>query len=254
MRYKNPNIIKVEWDSMNRIIVLDLEMPYGASCSTIHPVVLCDESHRVLVDCGCVGSLPDLEDALERNNLAPDTITQIILTHQDHDHVGAAAAFRQKHPQVRIMASAIEAPYISGVKKWLRLEQAEQLQKTLPPEQQAFGEAFCGLLRSVEPVEIDTPIFEEDLLPFCGGCRVMFTPGHTPGHISLHVPALQTLISGDAMALEDGQPVIANPQFTLDLEKADTSLRRLLSFADTRIICYHGGVFEGNCQQTPVAP
>ena len=117
MRYKNPNIIKVEWDSMNRIIVLDLEMPYGASCSTIHPVVLCDESHRVLVDCGCVGSLPDLEDALERNNLAPDTITQIILTHQDHDHVGAAAAFRQKHPQVRIMASAIEAPYISGVKK-----------------------------------------------------------------------------------------------------------------------------------------
>lgn len=143
-----------------------------------------------------------------------------------------------------IVTSSIETPYISGARKSLRLEQAEQLQKTLPPEQRAFGEAFCGLLRTVEPVQIDCRLYGDDLLPFCGGCQVIATPGHTPGHISLYLPGFDTVISGDAMALENGKPIIANPQFTLDMEEAIASMERLLSFPAKRMICYHGGVLD----------
>jgi len=231
---------------MNRIVALKTEMNFGDVKDAIYPVVLCDSSHRVLVDCGYIGSLPKIEEALRKNDIAPECITHMILTHQDHDHVGAAAAFKKKYPDVTVMASAIEAAYISGAEKSLRLEQAEQFQKSLPPEQQAFGEAFCSLLRRVEPVKIDYLLNAGDVLPFCGGCHVLATPGHTPGHISLYIPELETVIPGDAMALENGKPVIANPQFALDIERAAASFEMLMSLLPKKIICYHGGQLNIN--------
>ncbi len=229
---------------MNKLIVLEIAPPYDAAGDFIYPVVLCDDNHCVLVDTGYVGTLPTIEEVLYCHGVSPEAITHIILTHQDHDHVGTAAAFKQKYPDVLIMASIDEAPYISGFRKSLRLEQAEQLQKTLLAEQQAFGEAFCSLLRSVEPVEIDYLLKENEILPFCGGCQVIATPGHTPGHISLYLPEFDTIISGDAIALAQGQPVLANPQFTLDIKKAEASMQRLLSHSAQTIICYHGGLFK----------
>ena len=227
---------------MNKLITLKIEMSYVTVMDYIYPVVICDNDNCVLVDCGYVGSLSKIEEALQCNGLSPKEITHIILTHQDHDHVGAAAAFKQKYPN--ILASAEEAPYISGSQKSLRLEQAEWLQKELPPEQQEFGKAFYRLLRSVEPVQIDRLLWEDELLPFCGECQVLATPGHTPGHISLYLKEFDTILSGDSMALEQGQPVLANPQFTLNIEKANASMQRILLHPAQRIICYHGGLFE----------
>jgi glyoxylase-like metal-dependent hydrolase (beta-lactamase superfamily II) len=236
---------------MNKLVILNIEMSYGAVNDTIYPVVLCDDVNCILVDCGYVGALLKIEEALHSNGLSPEAITHMILTHQDHDHIGAAAAFKQKYPKVRVLASAHEAPYISGSRKSLRLEQAERLQKRLPAEQQEFGKAFCSLLRSVEPVQIDQLLREDELLPFCGGCQVLATPGHTPGHISLYLSEFDTILSGDAMALEQGRPMLANPQYTLDIEKANDSMQRLLSHPARTIICYHGGLFEkGNLKES----
>lgn len=229
---------------MNNLIILKIEMSFGEAWDHIYPVVLGDDENCVLVDCGFVGALPKIEEALGTHGLSPEAVTHIVLTHQDHDHIGAAAAFKKKYPNVRVLASADEAPYISGARKSLRLEQAEQLQDLLPPEQQEFGKAFCRLLRSVEPVQIDQLLYGGALLPFCGGCHVLATPGHTPGHISLFLTAFDTIISGDAMALEGGKPVLANPQFTLDMENAAASMHRLLSHPAKKLVCYHGGLFE----------
>lgn len=229
---------------MNKLIILNIEMSFGEVIEEIHPVVLCDDSNRVLVDCGYVGSLSRIEEALCSKDISPETITHIILTHQDHDHVGAVAAFKRKYPKVRILASAKEMDYINGARKSLRLEQAEQLQEKLPIEMQNFGKSFCNLLRSVEPVLIDQVLSDEERLPFCGGCQVIPTPGHTPGHISLYLSEFDLIIAGDAIALESNKPVIANPQFTLDMDKAIASMKRLLEYPGSKIICYHGGLLD----------
>ena len=55
------------------------------------------------------------------------------------------------------------------------------------------------------------------------------TPGDTPGHISLSMEQDSIIITGDAIALEGDIPVIANPQFTLDIEQAARSMDKLLS-------------------------
>ncbi len=231
---------------MKQLIRINLEMVYGDKRDELHPVVLKDDTACVLVDCGYVGSLTKLEEALRQKEILPEEITHIILTHQDHDHIGAAAAFKRKYPVVRLLASTEEAPYIAGLCKSLRLEQAEQLQKVLPVELQDFGREFCKLLQSVEPVPIDQSLSDGERLPFCGGCEVLLTAGHTPGHISLFLPEFEAIIAGDAIALEEGKPVIANPQFTLDMEKATASMQRLLAHPAKQIICYHGGSYYGN--------
>ena len=151
----------------------------------VYPTLLIDEKNIVLVDCGFIGSLPALEKELARHGLSVKSLTGLALTHHDHDHMGAAAALKRANPDLKIYASQIEAPYISAQEKPPRLRQAEQLQKTLPPERQEFGRAFCDMLRSVEPVCVDKFLHDGEKLDWCGGCIVIATPGHTPGHISL---------------------------------------------------------------------
>ena len=46
--------------------------------------------------------------------------------------------------------------------------------------------------------------------------------------------------------MEGGKPVIANPQFTLDMEKATASMQQLLEYPAKQIVCYHGGIYPDN--------
>ena len=223
------------------IMMLELSMPAGDRTEPIHPVILRDEKGCALIDCGFVGSLPLIEAQLALHGLGGEDIDAILLTHHDHDHMGAAAAFKRKYPRVKVYASSLEAPYISGDKKPWRLRQAEDMQKTLPPDQQAFGRWFCDLLRRVEPVNVDETLEDGDVLPWCGGCEVIATPGHTPGHISLWLRGQDTIIAADAMISDKGRPALANPGFALDAEQARDAMDMLLDMRAGRILCYHGG-------------
>ena len=133
--------------------------------------------------------------------------------------MGAAAALLRANPAITVYASTRETPYINAAEKPLRLRQAEELQKNLPQEQQGFGKAFCEMLRRVEPIAVDVCVEDGMQRDWCGGCTFIATPGHTPGHVSLYLERESVVITGDAFALEQGQPVIANPQFTLDIDR-----------------------------------
>ncbi|NLM57669.1 MAG: MBL fold metallo-hydrolase [Clostridium sp.] len=226
-----------------KIIRLVIKAPFGDTVNTVYPTLLWDEKNIVLVDCGFIGSLTTIEKELAQYGLTVKQLTGLVLTHHDHDHMGAAAALKRVNPNLKIYSSPEEAPYISAQDKPLRLKQAEELQETLPPDQQDFGRAFCDMLRRVEPVPVDDFLNDSDKMDWCGGCRIIATPGHTPGHISLFLEKDSIVITGDAMALEEGRPVIANPQFTLDLNQAENSLNKLLSLKANAYYCYHGGVY-----------
>lgn len=224
-----------------KIISFPIATPFGNTENTVYPTLLLDRQNIILVDCGFIGSLPTLERELQKHRLSAEKITGLVLTHHDHDHMGAAAALKRINPHMKIYASAVEAPFITAQEKPLRLRQAEEMQKTLPLEQQDFGKAFCDMLRRVEPVEVDFFLRDGDYMNWCEGCRILATPGHTPGHLSLLMEKDSIVITGDAIALEDGKPVIANPQFTLDIEQAKESMKKLISLNAKNYYCYHGG-------------
>ncbi len=225
-----------------KIINFSITMKFGNTENTIYPTILWDSRNIILVDCGFIGSLPVLEKELLKLGLSTSQLTGLVLTHHDHDHMGAAAALKRVNPNMKIYASAVEAPFISAQVKPLRLRQAEEMQKTLPADQQDFGNAFCDMLRRVEPVEVDSFLSDGGHMDWCGGCSIFATPGHTPGHISIFMEKDSIIITGDAIALEDGKPVIANPQFTLDIEEATKSREKLLSHKAKAYYCYHGGI------------
>ena len=226
---------------MERIIDLEIKFEFGGMKDSIHPAVYQDDRHMVLIDCGFIGFMPTVERAMEEKGLDCSKLTHIIITHQDHDHMGALADFKEKYPQIKIAAGKLEAPYVSGKIKSLRLQQAERLQKNLPPESQQQGIEFCNLLKRVKPVAVDLTLEDGEILEWCGNFIVIETPGHTPGHISLYSDKHRILIAGDAVVLEDGKPAIANPQYTLDMEKAEESMKKIFRYNAHRIICYHGG-------------
>ena len=229
---------------MNRIIILNVKFRFGEVEDEIHPVLLVDDKNMILVDCGYTGFLPAIEKAMEENGLYCGDLTHVLITHQDHDHMGALSDLKLKYPHIQVVASKVESPYISGKLKSLRLEQAEAIQPNLPEEQKPFGIEFCTILKNVHPVAVDLEVQDGDMFDWCGGCTIIGTPGHTPGHICLYLNSKKVIIAGDAAALENGKLVIANPQFTLDIEAAEASLHKILAYDPKEIICYHGGVFS----------
>ena len=74
------------------------------------------------------------------------------------------------------------------------------------------------------------------------------TPGHTPGHISLFCEESYTVITGDALAIENNTLVIANPEYTLNPEHCLNSISKLRNLTPQKIICYHGGMIKNEIE------
>ncbi len=51
----------------------------------------------------------------------------------------------------------------------------------------------------IEAFEPGPALSDGEVLPVSGGLRVVHTPGHSPGHVSLLVEPTGTLITGDAL-------------------------------------------------------
>ena len=89
----------------------------------------------------------------------------------------------------------------------------------------------------VDPVMIDRELREGDRLTLgATEVRVLHTPGHTPGSISLWVPELDVIFTGDTL-LKGGAGHTAEPGASLPALAA--SVRRLASFAE-RTTLYPG--------------
>lgn len=228
----------------NQYLVLDFKYWNNGYEEHLYPTVLFGKEDIVLIDCGYPGSLEMLESELMRNSIDPESITKLVLTHQDDDHIGAAKEIKEKYPNIQILASEEEAPYISGELKNLRLQQAEEMQPYLPEHQKEFGIQFCNRLRKVQPIYVDRILRPGEHFDWGGGCEIVSTPGHMPGHISICSLENKYLITGDAAVLENNNLEVANPQFCLDISAAEESLKNIVERECDCYICYHGGIFR----------
>lgn len=231
---------------MEQIFPLKISFSHEGTQQAVFPTLIRHGGDLILVDCGHPGFLPLLETAIQAQGFSPADLTHVVITHHDDDHMGALAELLDAYPRIQVLSGAEEAPYISGEKKSLRLQQAEALQPTLPPEMQAWGLAFQQRLAVVRPARVDVPLSPGAVLPWCGGCQVLATPGHMSGHISLYFPQARTVITGNAAVVEGQALALANPQFTLDMAAAQTSLAMLLALPADTYHCFHGGTFRRN--------
>lgn len=217
--------------------------------TVIHPTLFTDNTSAVLVDTGFPGLLPEIRGGMERSGIPFGTLASIIITHHDLDHIGSLAGIRRELPKsLEILAHEAEKPYIQGeltpIKQTPeRMAQREAHLNSLPEEKRT---ALKALLAVPTKTAVDRTIADGEQLPYSGGITVIHTPGHTPGHICLYHNKSKTLVSGDALNLADGVLTGPNPVHTYDLALALRSLVKLADYDIKNVICYHGGVYQGD--------
>jgi glyoxylase-like metal-dependent hydrolase (beta-lactamase superfamily II) len=81
-------------------------------------------------------------------------------------------------------------------------------------------------------------------LPYCGGIRVIHTPGHTVGHVCLYHEQSRTLIAVDALNVDGGVLRPSSPAMSYDALQALASLRALATVDIGSVVCYHGGLYR----------
>lgn len=229
---------------MNKLYVLEIDFELNGAIDSIYPVILQDENEMILIDCGYPNFLQLIEEFASKNTIDLAKITKLIITHHDFDHMGSAADFKSKYPNIKILASSKDAKYINGKEKSLRLQQAESIYNDLTDDQKEAALSFQKLLESVDNVDVDITLNDGDIFDWCGGMEIVETPGHMPGHISIYLRESKTLIAGDALVILNGKLAVANPQYTLDISEAIKSINKLLNYDIQKIICYHGGVYQ----------
>lgn len=237
---------------MNGILILPINVQLdetGKKFVKIYLAILKDDKELIMVDCGYPNLMRAIEDAMNKIGLSLSQLTKIIITHHDHDHMGALREIKDYNPSVEILCSKEQAPFLTGKSKSLRLLQAESIQETLPESEKDAGIEFQRYIASIKNVDEVTEINSGDCFPWCGGVYIIDTKGHMPGHISLYIPSEKTLISGDALVVNNGKLCMAMPQYTFNIQDAKDSIRSLLNYDIEKIICYHGGVYDGNVKE-----
>jgi glyoxylase-like metal-dependent hydrolase (beta-lactamase superfamily II) len=139
-----------------------------------------------LVDCGLKRAPRRIVAALDAVGSHSSEVTRIVLTHAHPDHAGGLARMRGL-TGASVATHEREAPYVR--------------QGRVPARDQQFfgGRLLTRLPDRFAPTEVSEEFHDGDSLPVAGGLRVVHTPGHTPGHVSLlHEPS-GVLVTGDAI-------------------------------------------------------
>jgi len=105
-----------------------------------------------------------------------------------------------------------------------------------------FPEARLYAHPSDRPRGRFTPVEAEEL-ELGPMIKIVHTPGHSPGSISLYVRSdVRTVIAGDAIPTEDNYLKDVPPAHHTDREQAVASMHKILSWAE-RVVPGHGPAF-----------
>jgi glyoxylase-like metal-dependent hydrolase (beta-lactamase superfamily II) len=209
-------------------------LPFVRDGQTVHfntSLIMDSAQGPTLVDTGLPGQLDAIAAAIAEAGIRVADLKRVVLTHQDIDHVGSVHDV-VRVSGARVLASAVEAPFIDG-RELPRFARPEILEQR--PELRALAERF-------QWTPVDEQLQDDTRLDLAGGVRVVFTPGHTPGHMCLYLERGKVLIAGDALTANEGQLMGPNPGATPDMVTAGRSVARLAALDVAAIICYHGGL------------
>jgi glyoxylase-like metal-dependent hydrolase (beta-lactamase superfamily II) len=173
-----------------------------------------------LVDTGTPGSTPKIITALQKNGLDPASIRRIILTHAHTDHAGSIAHLKNLLG-IPVWAHEGTANLVeSGLTGQLPLHVTPGLVNKI-----VYQLFIKRTSQHIEATTIDRRLRDGEMLPIAGGTRIIHTPGHATGHLSLLIEADSLLLAADACANAGGL------NYSTVYEDRDTGRQSLLKAA-----------------------
>ena len=145
-----------------------------------------DDGTLTLVDAGLKRADKKVLAALAGLGKSPQDVQRIVVTHAHQDHAGGLAAL-QSATDATVSAHDRDAVY---------------LQRGTPPQldtTKLSGRIMNRARGGFGKVEVGETFQDGELLPVGGVLRVVHTPGHSPGHVSLLHEPTSLLITGDAI-------------------------------------------------------
>lgn len=186
-----------------------------------------DGGEVALVDAGWPRSWPAIEAAVRGLGRAPGDLKSVVLTHAHPDHLGAAAKVREQTGATVFVARDEVARARGKAKGSSPLTLVPSLLPRLTSTD-AIGFVLHATKHGfMTPTWVDevTAFNPGDQLDVPGRPRVVATPGHTEGHVSL-VTAEGVLIAGDALTTLDVLTRETGPRLMPDALNGDPEQTR----------------------------
>jgi glyoxylase-like metal-dependent hydrolase (beta-lactamase superfamily II) len=200
--------------------------------NTINVLLLENDDGWTLVDTGVGSSPARIREALAALGSGPEDLKRIFITHQHDDHAGGLKGVLEWAPGAEVGASAHEAEVVSG-------------RRGYDPQASAV---LRYLTRNAEPpgVPVGKVLREGD---FVSGFRVISTPGHTPGHVSLLRDADGLLFTADAFGCLPRRIRVGVRRFVCaDPPRAKRSAEKLLREDFATVVLAHGPILRAGAR------
>lgn len=171
-----------------------------ANLGNVSAYVLARGGEATIVDTGTPNNESGIEAALGALGLGWDAVGHVIVTHLHGDHAGSLPAVLEAAPAATAYTGTADVSGIRSPRELVGLDDGDR-------------------------------VFDLDIIG---------TPGHTPGHISVHDPIGRILLAGDSINGADGGVVGPNSRFTPDMDLANQSVAKMAALDFETILFGHG--------------
>lgn len=212
----------------------------------------------LLVDCGwdTADTLHTLEGHLRALDIRMPDVRQLVVTHIHPDHYGLAGRLREisnanlsfhRLERLYIESRYVDADELLGeMREWLRLN------GTPPSELDLLNRGSMSMMERVQIAFPDRTLDGGEEIT-CGrfAFRVIWTPGHSAGHICLYDERSKVLLSGDHV-LPHITPAVGLHVRAMSNPLADylDSLRLVRDLQAELVLPGHGEPFRGLPERT----
>lgn len=204
---------------------------------TIANAYLVRGEKTIIVDTGAPGSAPRILRALANQGIAREDVSLILLTHAHSDHAGSAAELRRLlSAPVAVHAADAEMLRRGDNGRFIAVGWEAKLSRRF------VDKPFPGLAADIL---VDEGI---DLSAYGIDGRLLHTPGHSPGSVSLLLPCGRAIV-GDILrgGMMGGIALSGRPNYPYFLYNTDDkseirrSVRKVLAAGGQQLSVGHGG-------------
>jgi len=204
---------------------------------------LVDRGDLTLIDTGYAGKAEEIIQYLRKIGKRESDLKHIVLTHLHSDHAGSATKLKVR-TGAKVYAHYKDAPFLEQGNAW---REAYEVSPGLVSKL-IFRFIVKNTIRTVEPVEVDHVISEEEKeLPIGPGFEIIPVPGHALGQMALrYADQGGVLFAADAMGNLGG---LRLSPFYENLDQGYRDLRTLSKYAFQTMAFGHGNPLQGGADE-----